>query len=184
MISSKPLRRLICCSLLFGASAFASSSPEPGDPAPDFTLTSQAGSQVSLKDYEGRWVILFFFGDHVRDDVRVEARNFQRDLAKYSSFNASIIGIGRSLPESNRDWADTNGLTFTLLSDPDQKIAEAYGVEVGGSNSARGGMYEVIVAPNGKVQLPRIVTSDFDGESDHLLACLQYFKDRTRVTQP
>ena len=166
------MRRVVYCSLLLATSAFASDSLAPGDPAPDFNLTSQSGSQISLKNFKGSWVILFFFGDHSANDVRLEAQHFQRDLAKYDSFHAVIVGIGRTSPESNRNWADKNGLTFTLLSDPDQKIAKAYAA------LADGGIYETIVAPSGKVKLPRIVTYDFDGESDHLLACLQHFKDQ------
>jgi peroxiredoxin Q/BCP len=146
-------------------------------------LASQSGSQVSLKGYKGSWVILFF-GDHSREDVRLLARSLQRDLAKYSSFNAVIVGIGVTSPESNHNWADMDGLTLPLLSDPDQAIAKAYGVPANGSNSTGdGGLYEVIVAPSGKVKLsPRIVTNDVDGESDHLIGCLQYFKDQASST--
>src|ERR1700742_1712119 len=121
MAYSPFMRRVVCCALLLASSAFASDSLAPGDPAPDFNLTSQSRSQVSLKSYKGSWVILFFFGDHSGEDVRLEAQNFQRDLAKYDSFHAVILGIGRTSPESNRNWADKNGLTFPLLSDPDQK---------------------------------------------------------------
>jgi thioredoxin-dependent peroxiredoxin len=169
------LHRVICCSLLMAVSTFASGLPEPGDLAPAFSLKSQIGSTVSLKGYKGDWVILFFFGDHSSEDVGLIARELQRDLAKYSSYNASVIGIGSTSPESNQKWADENGLTFPLLSDPDETITKTYGVQAGG------GIYEVIVAPSGKVQLPRIVASDIDGESTHLLACLQYFKDAQSV---
>lgn len=178
------VRRAACFALFIAAGASASNLPGPGDPAPDFSLTSQFGSQVSLKGYKGNWVILFFFGDHSSEDVRILARRLQRDLAKYSSFNAVIVGIGVTSPESNHNWADKDGLTFPLLSDPDQVIAKAYGVQADGSNSTRdGGLYEVIVAPNGKVKLsPRLVMNDVDGESYHLLACLQYFKDQAAST--
>ena len=178
------IRRAACFALVIAASAFASNLPGPGDPAPDFSLTSQSGSQVSLQGYKGRWVILFFFGDHSSEDVRLLACNLQRDLAKYRSFNAVIAGIGVTSPESNHNWADKNGLTFPLLSDPDQVIAKAYGVQADGSNSTGdGGLYEIIVASSGKLKLsPRIVTNDFDGESDHLLGCLQYFKDQATST--
>jgi thioredoxin-dependent peroxiredoxin len=172
------MRRIVCCSLLFGASAFAADSLAPRDPAPDFNLTSQSGSQVSLKSYKGSWVILFFFGDHSSEDVRLEARNLQKDLAKFDSYHAVVVGIGRTSPESNRIWADKDGLTFTLLSDLDQTTAKAYAVPADGSKSAGdGGIYEMIVTPDGRVKLPRIVTNDVDEESNHLLACLQYFKD-------
>ncbi|WP_213804071.1 redoxin domain-containing protein [Granulicella sp. dw_53] len=169
------IHRIVVCSLLMAVSPFAFGLPEPGDVAPAFSLKSQSGSPVSLKGYKGDWVILFFFGDHSSEDIGLIARELQRDLAKYSSYTASVIGIGRTSPESNQKWADENGLTFPLLSDPDQAIAKAYGVQ------ADGGIYEVIVAPSGKVQLPRIVVSNVDGESTHLLACLQYFKDAQSV---
>ena len=177
------MRRTVYGSLLLGVSAFASGPLAPGDPAPDFNLTSQSGSQVSLRSYKGSWVILFFFRDHSSADVQLEARNFQRDLAKYDAFHAVIVGIGSTSPESNRNWADMNGLTFTLLSDPDQKVANAYTVQADGpSSSGDGGIYEMFVATDGRVKLPRIVTYDFDGESGNLLACLQYFKDQTERT--
>ncbi len=171
----------LCCVLLFTTGALASAIPEPGSPAPDFTLTSQSGSQVSLKAYKGSWIILFFFGDHSSSDMGVSARNLQRDMAKYAGFHAQVIGIGRTSAENNRDWAQKNGITFPLLSDPDQKIANAYGVPANGSNSTTdGGLYEVILTPDGKVQLPGIVTFDAEGQSGHLLACLQYFKDQQK----
>ncbi|HTF62584.1 MAG TPA: redoxin domain-containing protein [Edaphobacter sp.] len=101
----------------------------------------------------------------------------------YSSFSAAIVGIGRTSPESNHTWADKNGLTFPLLSDPDHASAKAYGVQADGSNSTTGGwLYEVIVAPSGKVKLPRILTNDIDEESAHLLASLQYFRDHPEHT--
>ncbi|RZU40180.1 peroxiredoxin family protein [Edaphobacter modestus] len=178
MTYSTLIRRVVCCSLLVAVSPFAFGLPEPGDAAPDFQLQSQTGSKVSLKDYKGEWIILFFFGDHSSDEIGLAARNLQRDLAKYNAFNASVIGIGRTTPESNRVWAEKNELTFTLLADPDQAIAKAYGVpaEVA-SSSGNQGIYEVIVAPGGKVQLPRIAVNNIDGESTSLLACLQYFKE-------
>jgi len=171
------IRRVVCFLILMAVSAFASSLLEPGDVAPIFQLQSQTGSKVSLKDYKGEWIILFFFGDHSSNELGLAARNLQRDLAKYNAFNATVIGIGSTTPESNRAWAEKEGLTFPLLSDPDQAIAKAYGVpaEVA-SSSGDQGIYEVIVAPGGKVQLPRIVTSDVESESAHLLACLQYFE--------
>jgi len=181
MTYSRLLRSTLCCMLLFTTGVFASGMPEAGSPAPDFKLTSQSGSQVSLKAYKGSWIVLFFFGDHSSSDMGTSARNLQRDMAKYASFNAQIIGIGRTSAESNLEWAQKNGITFPLLSDPDQKIANAYGVPAGGSNSTTdGGLYQVILTPDGKVQLPGIVTFDVDGQSSRVLACLQYFKDEQK----
>ncbi len=110
--------------------------------------------------------------------MHLAVRNLQRDLAKYSAFNAAVIGIGSTSVESNQAWAEKDEITFPLLSDTDQAIAKAYGVPaaVTGTSGDRE-IYEVIVAPDGKVRLPVIVTSDIEDQSAHLLACLQYFKE-------
>jgi thioredoxin-dependent peroxiredoxin len=163
--------RIVCCWLFLAMSAFASALLEPGEVAPDFQLLSQTGSRVSLKSYKGEWVILFFFGDHSGENVSLTARNLQRDLAKFNAANAAIVGIGRTTPESNQAWAKKEEITFPLLSDPDENITKSYGA----GSSGDSGIYEVIVAPNGKVTLPRIASMDLDEESNHLLACLQYF---------
>ncbi len=171
------IRRVVCCLLLMMVGAFASALPEAGEPAPDFQLQAQTGSQVSLKDYKGKWLILFFFGDHSINEMDLAVRNLQRDLPEYSAFNTAVIGIGRTSPENNYAWAEKNGLTFPLLSDPDQAVAKAYGVPKEGASNSDRGIYEIIVAPDGKVRLPRIAINDLYNESTHLLACLQYFKD-------
>jgi peroxiredoxin len=107
--------------------------------APDFQLQSQTGSKVSLKDYKGERIILFFFGDHSSDEIGLAARNFATGPCKVQRVNASVIDISRTTSESNRVWAEKNGLTFTLLADPDQAIAKAYGVpaEVASSSGNR-----------------------------------------------
>lgn len=179
MNCSKLLRHVLSCTLFLGTGAAASDVPEPGSPAPDFTLVSQAGAKVSLKTYKGSWVILFFFGDHSTADVDLYAHNFERDASKYSSFHAVTIGIGRTSAESDSTWAKKVGISFPLLSDPDQKVSASYGVPAEGSNGlSDGGIYQVIIAPDGTVSLPGIVTNDVDGASTHALACLQYFKDQ------
>src|SRR5258708_13301165 len=57
--------------------------PEVGKPAPDFSLTTGEGSQVSLKDYRGKWIVLYFYPKDFTSGCTMEAHNFQRDLAKY-----------------------------------------------------------------------------------------------------
>lgn len=172
--------RALCCLVLLTATAFAASLPSVGDAAPDFELLSQSGSKVSLKSYKGQWVILLFAGDHTGKNVGLLIHNLERDAAKFSSANAAIIGIARTTYESNQAWAEQAGISFPILSDPDGITAKLYGA----SDSSDGFVYEVVIAPDGKVQLPRITTSDFDGESDHLLACLQYFRQHLKPAQP
>lgn len=175
------LRSVLSCTLPFATGAGAYNMPEPGVPAPEFSLLSQAGTRVSLKAYKGSWVILFFFGDHSTPDLDLYAHNFERDMAKYASYHAVVIGGGGTSPESDSMWAKKIGVSFPLLSDPDQKVAAAYGVPADGSNGlSDGGIYHVIIAPDGTVRLPGIVTNDVDGSSTHMLACLEYFKDQQK----
>ncbi|PYL51792.1 MAG: peroxiredoxin, partial [Verrucomicrobia bacterium] len=67
--------------------------PEPGKPAPDFSLATGDGSQVSLKDYRGKWIVLYFYPKDFTSGCTMEARNFQRDLAKYEGVGAVILGV-------------------------------------------------------------------------------------------
>ena len=67
--------------------------PEVGKPAPDFSLTTADGSQVSLKDYHGKWVVLYFYPKDFTSGCTLEARNFQRDLAKYEESGVVILGV-------------------------------------------------------------------------------------------
>src|ERR671924_2192498 len=78
--------------------------PEVGKPAPDFSLTTGDGSQVSLKDYRGKWVVLYFYPKDFTSGCTLEARNFQRDLAKYEQMNAVILGVSMDTAESHKDF--------------------------------------------------------------------------------
>ena len=159
--------------VLCSTGAFAA-VPDPGSPAPEFRLPSQSNGLTSLKAYKGRWVVLFFFGNHSSPEMSLYTHNLERDSPKYAALHAQIIGIGRTSPEDNRKWAREEKISFPLLSDTDQKIAAAYGVPHDASNSASDGIYEVIIDPTGTVRLPGVVTNDVDGQSEHLQACLQY----------
>jgi peroxiredoxin Q/BCP len=63
--------------------------PTAGTPAPDFSLTTSEGSQASLKDYRGKWVVLYFYPKDFTSGCTLEAKNFQRDLAKYDHVGLS-----------------------------------------------------------------------------------------------
>lgn len=181
MKSAKLYPYVLLCTLFLAAGAVASDVPETGSPAPDFNLVSQDGTKVSLGAYKGSWIVLFFFGDHSTADVDLYARNLARDAALYSSSHAAVIGIGRTSSDSDHTWAKKVGVSFPLLSDPDQKIAGAYGVPAGGSNGlSDGGIYQVIIAPDGLVRLSGIVTNDVDDASMHALASLKYLQEKAK----
>ena len=72
--------------------AAAPTPPVLNSPAPDFSLTSGEGTPVSLKDYQGKWIVLYFYPKDFTSGCTLEAQNFQRDLAKYQAMNAVILG--------------------------------------------------------------------------------------------
>ena len=101
--------------------------PTVGQVAPTFTLPSQDGSQISLKSFKGKWVVLYFYPKDMTSGCTIEAHNFQRDLALYDAKNAVILGVSVDTPDSHKQFCTKEGLTFRLLADPDHKVVDAYG---------------------------------------------------------
>ena len=105
----------------------AASVPAVGSAAPDFTLNSQEGKPVSLSQYRGKWVVLYFYPKDMTSGCTIEAHNFQRDQAKYDAANAVILGVSVQDGQSHQEFCTKDGLTFKLLADTDQKVSEEYG---------------------------------------------------------
>lgn len=104
-----------------------SKAPVVGSTAPDFTLPSQEGSLVNLKDYRGKWVVLYFYPKDQTPGCSREAHNFQVDQAKYVQRNAVVLGVSVDSVDSHKKFCTKDGLNFKLLSDADHKVSEAYG---------------------------------------------------------
>jgi thioredoxin-dependent peroxiredoxin len=107
--------------------AETANQPAAGAPAPDFSLTTSDGSQVSLKDFRGKWVVLYFYPKDFTSGCTLEAQNFQRDLAKYQNAGAVILGVSVDSAQSHKDFCAKEGLNFKLLADPDAKTSAQYG---------------------------------------------------------
>jgi peroxiredoxin Q/BCP len=101
---------------------------QAGDTAPGFTLPSQEDTPVSLKDYQGKWVVLYFYPKDMTSGCTLEAHNFQRDLSKYTAKNAVVLGVSLDTVESHKTFCTKDSLTFKLLADPDHKVIDSYGV--------------------------------------------------------
>src|ERR1700691_1371650 len=84
---------LIAASVLLSTAVGAEVIPQAGAEAPGFTLPSQDGKPVSLKDLRGKWVVLYFYPKDGTSGCTLEAHNFQRDIAKYQQLNAEIVGV-------------------------------------------------------------------------------------------
>ena len=102
-------------------------APAIGTAAPDFTLSSQEGKPVSLHDFRGKWVVLYFYPKDFTSGCTVEAHNFQRDLAQFEAKNAVIVGVSVDNPDSHKQFCTKEGLTFRLLADPEHKVVDEYG---------------------------------------------------------
>jgi peroxiredoxin Q/BCP len=114
---------------LFLASRSLSSRTMPGvgSIAPDFSLTSQDGKQVSLQEFRGKWVVLYFYPKDFTSGCTMEAHNFQRDQAEFGKRNAVILGISVDSAESHRRFCAKEGLNFKLLADTSHRVSSEYG---------------------------------------------------------
>jgi peroxiredoxin Q/BCP len=100
---------------------------EEGAHAPDFTLDSDAGEQVTLSQFRGRPVVLYFYPADDTPGCTAEARSFRDDYEAYQQRGAVILGVSPDDAESHVRFKDKYALPFTLLADPDHKVAEQYG---------------------------------------------------------
>lgn len=125
--------------------------PAVGAAAPTFNLTTNEGKQVSLNDFKGQWVVLYFYPKDFTSGCTLEARNFQRDLAKYAAAKAVILGVSVDTAESHKEFCAKEGLNFKLLSDTDAKVSEQYGsiMEYNGAKYSERNTF--IIDPQGKV---------------------------------
>ena len=141
---------LLVAALLVPGMLSSATHPEPGSLAPTFTLQSQDGSPVSLQDFRGKWVVLYFYPKDFTSGCTLEAHNFERDLAEYQKRNAVIIGVSVDSPDSHHQFCVKEGLSFRLLADSDHKVSAAYGTltDVGFAHAARN---TFLISPGGKI---------------------------------
>jgi len=104
-----------------------SAPPAEGSLAPDFALPSQEGTPVSLKDYRGKWVVLYFYPRDLTPGCTREAHSFQVDQAKYAERSAVVLGVSVDSVDSHRQFCAKEGLNFKLLADTRGKVSHAYG---------------------------------------------------------
>jgi thioredoxin-dependent peroxiredoxin len=100
---------------------------EVGKRAPAFTLQSADGSKVSLADFKGKRVVLYFYPKDNTPGCTLQAQDFQKALPTFKKRNAVVLGVSRDSLASHCKFRDKFGLAFPLLSDPDHEVLEAYG---------------------------------------------------------
>jgi|ERR1043166_1774749 peroxiredoxin Q/BCP len=127
-----------------------------GDPAPAFTAPDQNGKVISLADYKGRHVILYFYPKDDTPGCTKEACAFRDTFADFARHNAVVLGVSIDSPKSHRKFVEKFKLPFTLLADEDKKIVQAYGVW--GQKTFMGRKYQgthrvtFLIGPDGPIQ--------------------------------
>lgn len=126
-----------------------------GDRAPAFTLTNAAGATVSLADYAGRAVVVYFYPKAATPGCTTEACDFRDNLSSLAGAGYDVVGISPDGQESLQSFAADQSLSFPLLSDPDHETAKAYGAygdkDLGGKIITGTLRSTIVVNPDGTV---------------------------------
>jgi peroxiredoxin Q/BCP len=157
------------------ASAFAADQPQPpvaGSPAPAFSLPSQEGAQVSLDQFKGKWVVLYFYPKDFTSGCTIEAHNFQRDIDQYTAKNAVIVGVSVDNVDSHKSFCTKEGLNFKLLADSTHTVAQEYGSTMDHEGMTLAARNTFLIDPTGVIRKVYLKVSP-QGHSEEVLADLQ-----------
>lgn len=117
------------------ASALGGVPPALDQPAPDFNLAgvvpdgagNPVEARVGLADYQGRWLVLYFYPRDFTSGCTLEARGFQQQLAAFTRAQAAVVGVSADAPDSHAAFCGSEHLAFPLLSDPGGEVSRRYG---------------------------------------------------------
>ncbi len=110
--------------------AQAGSSITPGQPAYNFSLTSDSGNTVKLSDYRGRWIVLYFYPKADTPGCTTQAKEYTKLMDEFSRLGIQVFGISTDSVEDIKKFKQKYGIKVTFLSDPKGEVAKAYGVRV------------------------------------------------------
>jgi thioredoxin-dependent peroxiredoxin len=166
---------VVFLALTLALCAVAADQPQPpaaGTHAPAFTLPNQEGSPVSLDQFKGKWVVLYFYPKDFTQGCTIEAHNFQRDVDKYTEKNAVIVGVSVDTVDSHKGFCAKEGLNFKLLSDSSHAVVQEYGsvMEYNGMTLAARNTF--LIDPEGVIRKVYVKVSP-QGHSEEVLADLQ-----------
>lgn len=157
-------------------------TPSAGSEAPQFTLPSQEGTPVSLKDYRGKWVVLYFYPKDQTPGCSREAHNFQADQSEYARRNAVILGVSVDSVDSHKKFCAKEGLNFKLLADTEHKVTDSYGSLTNFGVVKFAARHTFLIDPEGKIA--KVYTSvDPAKHSAEVLAALDQMQKSLATTR-
>jgi thioredoxin-dependent peroxiredoxin len=157
---------------LFAVAADQPQPPTAGTLAPTFTLPNQEGVQVSLDQFKGKWVVLYFYPKDFSSGCTVEAHNFQRDIDKYAGKNAVIIGVSVDTVDSHKSFCTKEGFNFKLLADSSHEVSQKYGSIMEYNGMILAARTTFLIDPTGVIRKVYLKVNP-QGHSEEVLADLQ-----------
>jgi thioredoxin-dependent peroxiredoxin len=129
---------------------------QPGDAAPDFTLTTDTGDRLALADLRGRRVVLYAYPAAMTPGCTTQACDFRDSLSSLNAAGVDVVGISPDSPEKLAKFRAKEGLTFPLVSDPDKAVLSAYGAYGEKQNYGRTVMGVIrstfVIDPGGRIE--------------------------------
>jgi thioredoxin-dependent peroxiredoxin len=144
--------------------------PAEGQMAPGFTLPSQDGSPISLDQYRGKWVVLYFYPKDMTTGCTIEAHKFQDALPQLDAKNAVVLGVSVDTVDSHKQFCAKDSLTFHLLADPDHKVVSQYGSLGGFNGMVIAQRNTFLIDPTGKIAKVWVKVVPANAASDVLAA--------------
>lgn len=126
-----------------------------GTKAPAFSLPDQNGAQRSLEDFQGKWLLVYFYPKDATPGCTTEAQELRDQYEQFTAYNAEIVGVSTDSVESHKKFAEKQNLPFTLLADTEKEMVAAYGVY--GPKQFMGKSYEgvsrssYLISPDGNI---------------------------------
>jgi len=199
MVTARTTRLIICLASLAGLSAcqpggksalpvesaHAMSMPRIGAPAPAFSLFDHEAELRTLGDFEGRWVVLYFYPEAQTPACTLQADDFSRRAESFSALNAVVIGVSPDAPYEHQLFAARHDLNIILLSDPDGTVMRRYGAwrsaRWRGQSAQRVHRSTFLINPNGRMAhvWPHVEPI---GHADRVLLGLRHVQQASRST--
>lgn len=151
------------------ADAAPAASPAEGSAAPDFKLQDQAGKWHSLKQYKGKWVVLYFYPKDFTGGCTTQACSLRDNIFAFNKENAVILGVSVDDVASHEKFAKEHSLPFDILADPTREVSGRYGVLFSAGTAQLASRQTFLIGPDGKI-VKHWDKVDPKGHSDMVLA--------------